>query len=229
MFHYTKTFDELLLKPADLLSNSGQFNPEQQAELFDFANHAFEIGSSLAEINASIVLTEIEIQEDDVVTPYCKLNPGRKITTLFKKASHGAFFLCTAGRKIEEASHKMMTEGNLIEGYYLDLLGSLTVEKAMDQFQGSFSKQMQQKGYSVSNRYSPGYCDWPVSDQHQLFQLFPKDCCGITLSSSALMSPIKSVSGMMGVGNEVKFREHLCDHCQSNTCIYRTIKQKKTT
>jgi len=229
IFNYTTSFGELLLKPADLLNNSGQFNPEQQAELIDFAKTAFDIGGSLAEINACIVLIGVEIQDDGVFTPICKLLPGRKITSLFKNATKGAFFLCTAGKKIEEASHNLMAQGKLIEGYFLDLLGSLTVEKAMDQFQEEFTKQMHNRGCSVSNRYSPGYCDWQVADQHQLFRLFEPGCCGITLSQSALMSPVKSVSGMMGVGKMVKYHEHHCDHCQSNTCIYRAIKNKKTT
>jgi hypothetical protein len=43
-----------------------------------------------------------------------------------------------------------------------------------------------------------------VAEQHKLFSLLPPGICGITLSDSALMHPIKSVSGITGIGKHCK-------------------------
>ncbi|MCK7538940.1 MAG: hypothetical protein MZV63_52410 [Marinilabiliales bacterium] len=47
----------------------------------------------------------------------------------------------------------------------------------------------------ITNRFSPGYCGWDVAEQHKLFSFFKDNFCGITLTESALMNPVKSVSG----------------------------------
>lgn len=226
IFNYSAQFDDLGLTPDGLFENSGQFDSEQSPELLSIAREAFETGRHLTDIAGGIVLAEIRIDGDDLETSGLRLKPGRKITNLFRTAHLGAFFVCTAGKRMEQMAHTMMADGRLIEGYYLDLLGSLTVEKAMDRFQQDFSQIMKDEGLSISNRYSPGYCDWLVSEQHELFKLFPANFCGVSLSPSALMSPIKSVSGIIGVGETVRFREHHCDQCKSTTCIYRHIDPK---
>jgi hypothetical protein len=65
-----------------------------------------------------------------------------------------------------------------------------------------------------------------VADQHKLFSFFPANCCGISLTDSALMHPIKSVSGIIGLGKEVKFREYTCDLCSQVECFHRNHQQK---
>jgi hypothetical protein len=78
-------------------------------------------------------------------------------------------------------------------------------------------------GMKITNRYSPGYCSWNVSEQKKLFSLLPEGCCGITLSASSLMSPIKSISGIIGMGRSVEFKEYVCEICSMKDCIFRQI------
>ncbi len=108
-----------------------------------------------------------------------------------------------------------------MRGYVYDVLGSVTVEAAVDKMQGELEIKMQEKELKITNRYSPGYCGWPVNDQFKLFSFFPDNYCGITLSSSALMAPIKSVSGVIGIGPKVKKHPYTCQLCDAQNCIYR--------
>ena len=48
--------------------------------------------------------------------------------------------------------------------------------------------------------YSPGYCGWPVTGQRRLFAALEPADVGITLTSSCLMRPLKSVSGVLVAG-----------------------------
>ena len=50
---------------------------------------------------------------------------------------------------------------------------------------------------------------------------------GITINESCLMQPIKSVSGIIGIGDEVRKRSYGCDICNSTSCAYRNIRKKK--
>ena len=86
-------------------------------------------------------------------------------------------------------------------------------------------RQMDEFGLKITNRYSPGYCNWPVSDQQILFLLLPEKFCGVTLTGSSLMIPIKSVSGVIGIGASVKMKEYTCDTCGMKDCTYRSTRR----
>ncbi len=138
-----------------------------------------------------------------------------------------ALFLCTAGPGISNISKRLMKEGELLAGYIFDVIGSLMVEKAMDRLQVRFNKAMKARGFKTTNRYSPGYCGWQTSEQLKLFRLFPEYFCGVRLTESALMDPIKSISGIIGVGHYVEYTEYHCELCDVVNCIYRNRKHKR--
>ncbi|MBL7968289.1 MAG: hypothetical protein JNK09_14900 [Prolixibacteraceae bacterium] len=146
---------------------------------------------------------------------------GKTVAKEFRNAETFVLFICTAGEKISKRSQDLLIGENPVLGYVFDILGSMIVETAMDRMQNEISRIAHSKGVKITNRYSPGYCKWSVADQHKLFSFFPEKCCGITLSESALMHPIKSVSGVIGVGENVIYREYTCDLCNMVECFHR--------
>jgi hypothetical protein len=112
--------------------------------------------------------------------------------------------------------------------YIVDTIASVTEEQTTDVLHDHVGKQMQMQGLKITNRYSPGYCDWSVSEQHLLFSFFPVNFCGITLTESALMVPLKSVSGIIGIGKTVKRVDYSCDSCGLKDCTYRAIRVAQT-
>ena len=142
-----------------------------------------------------------------------------------KKSDSAALFLCTAGEEIGIRSKKEMKEGDLLKGYIYDVVGSEMVEAAADLMHNDLEKNMNNSGKGVTNRFSPGYCGWLVVEQHKLFQLMPDNFCGIRLTPSALMNPIKSVSGLIGIGGNVKRAPYTCNLCDMKDCIYRREKE----
>ncbi|MFC1661862.1 vitamin B12 dependent-methionine synthase activation domain-containing protein, partial [Gemmatimonadota bacterium] len=48
--------------------------------------------------------------------------------------------------------------------------------------------------------YSPGYCGWHITGQRKLFAFLDPGLIDIELSDSCLMSPLKSVSGVLVAG-----------------------------
>ncbi|MFH1765721.1 MAG: vitamin B12 dependent-methionine synthase activation domain-containing protein, partial [Gemmatimonadota bacterium] len=62
--------------------------------------------------------------------------------------------------------------------------------------------------------YSPGYCGWHITGQKELFAFLDPQQIGISLNASCLMSPIKSVSGVLVVGHpEIHDFENDFDFC----------------
>jgi hypothetical protein len=148
-------------------------------------------------------------------------NMGKIVTNQLKKSEQAAVFACTIGPTMENWSRQIMETGESVQSYLIDMIASAMTEKAVDYLHDYISAEMAKNNLKITNRYSPGYCDWPVSDQHQIFSLMPDNFCGISLNSSALMNPIKSVSGVIGIGANVKFEEYLCNRCNLKDCTYR--------
>ncbi len=152
---------------------------------------------------------------------------GKIVTGQLSRATSLGAFLCTAGRGIEALSRELMAGGDPFTSYVASAMGSLVVEAAMDRLQEEFAGRMAARGLRTSNRYSPGYCGWHVSEQQRLFQLLPPGFCGVRLTESSLMQPVKSVSGFIGVGARIRFADYTCSLCEVDACIYRDARKRK--
>ncbi len=143
-----------------------------------------------------------------------------------KDAEEVALFICTAGPELGERSRRSMKEGDLLRGYVYDIIGSEVVENAADRMQEELKRATSETGKTITNRFSPGYCGWDVAEQHKLFSFFRDNFCGITLTESALMNPVKSVSGIIGIGKDVRYAPYQCNLCDDKNCLYRNRKTK---
>jgi hypothetical protein len=149
------------------------------------------------------------------------------ITKRLRSASTVAFFVCTIGKQFEEWSKHEIDSGDLLKGYIIDHIASEVVERIADQMELRLDEIIIKRGWERTNRYSPGYCDWSVSEQHKLFSYFPLNPCGVTLTESALMIPIKSVSGVIGLGPNAIRRDYECSLCKLENCFMRRIPNAK--
>jgi hypothetical protein len=138
-----------------------------------------------------------------------------------------ALFMCTAGDEIGQRSSRSMKEGDFLRGYAYDIIGSEIAEAAADLIQADLEKISLLTGRKITNRYSPGYCGWDVAEQKKLFTLLSGVFCGIRLTESALMDPVKSVSGIIGIGANVRFNPYTCEMCNMKNCTFSRIRKSK--
>lgn len=150
-----------------------------------------------------------------------RFSTGRIIPKMLGNAEEYALFVLTAGSGPESLARELIGEGHFLEGYIVDLIGSAMVEALADLVHMHIRHACARDGMKVSNRYSPGHCTWDVHEQQKLFRFFPAGFCGITLSGSSLMQPIKSASGLIGIGRKVAHREDICSFCSRKDCAFR--------
>lgn len=150
-----------------------------------------------------------------------ELNTGKIVTSLLKKSCAVLLFSCTCGHEVEKLSKEFMKNGHALEGFIVDLIGSELAESVAEYLHNYIEKNLSGIGLGVTNRFSPGYCNWPVSDQQQLFSLLKGNTSGIELTPSSLMLPVKSVSGIIGIGTDVKRADYKCRICNDESCIMR--------
>ena len=159
-----------------------------------------------------------------VTTSLPDFDMGKIILHQLKGSEAYALFIATAGNEYEEYLHRLTGEGDMVRVYIADALGSAIAEKCADMLEICLQESIDKLGWHHTNRFSPGYCGWHVSQQQQLFPLFQGHTCGVRLTDSSLMLPIKSVSGIIGLGKEVRRLDYTCGLCNFEKCYKRKRK-----
>lgn len=105
----------------------------------------------------------------------------------------------------------------------LQAIGAERIEGLCDVFCEQIRAEAQVAGRSPAPRFSPGYGDFPLSVQRDIFRVL--DCprkIGLTLNESLLMSPSKSVTAVIGLGQPKPADCAAgCSQCGKTDCIYR--------
>lgn len=220
-------FSELKLNVASIERVIGYKEGESHEMISEMILVILDEAGKISEIRAEYALFE-EVrmipEEKSVEINNVVFRVNRIIYSQIKMSTSIALFLCTAGPGTGSRSRALMKAGDLLAGYIWDVIGSEIVEAAADLMQEDLERRLAGEGLKITNRFSPGYCGWDVAEQHKLFSLLPGNFCKIRLTESALMDPIKSVSGIIGAGLNVKRKPYTCNFCDMKDCIYRRSK-----
>lgn len=134
-------------------------------------------------------------------------------------------FIVTIGSALEMEAARLNDYNRLTEAYILDRLGSLTAEHTINAFHDNMNRRYRNKGYGVTLRFSPGYCDWLITEQQKLFLLVDTEAIGVTLTESCLMHPRKSISGVFGLfpvaTDDTTSPYNPCVQCRKRGCHAR--------
>jgi hypothetical protein len=163
----------------------------------------------------------VNVSGDFLTSGAVQFLTGPIITGQLKKSISLALFVSTAGPEMEKWTRELMEGGDMMKAYIIDAVASEVVEQASEWLEKRVEEHVLPRGWKITNRYSPGYCDWPVSEQHKLFSFLPDRFCGVSLTSSALMMPIKSLSGVIGLGPDVQRGAYQCKICDLKDCYRR--------
>ncbi len=137
-------------------------------------------------------------------------------------------FIATIGPAIDQAVKQANSKHNLTEAYLVDKIGSAAVEDVVDAFQRLMGAHAQKRHEGMTYRFSPGYCDWPLGEQKKLFSLVDTTRIGVSLSSSCLMTPRKTVSGIFGVLPPGHVPYNPCISCGKKQCTARRLRMRLT-
>ena len=143
---------------------------------------------------------------------------------------HVAAAVCTIGDALERRVAELWDARELPLASMLDSVGSGAVESLAEYVNDLLCQQGLAAGLKVTNRISPGYGDWDVAEQEQLFRLCAGDPAGIRLNAACVMTPGKSISLLAAAGAEARIDHYFsqCARCWMRDCAYRRAPAGRT-
>lgn len=159
----------------------------------------------------------------------CRIDFGFSIQFL-RQASHALVSVYTAGQELEQASMDASSRGDLLEAYFIDIIGLIVLDRAGQAVKEIAEKQARDSGWGVSPFLSPGSVHgWDLEGQIPLCSLLPLEKINVTLRKDAVLSPFKTVSCLIGLGpgyDAVRVGT-TCEVCSKNRDCQ--MKQNETT
>lgn len=152
--------------------------------------------------------------------------PGKAIARHMKDCDSCLLIAVTLGFAIDRL---ISTAGQTSPYFALlyDGCASAAIEDLADHATERASALLLDAPYSLTSRFSPGYGDLPLNLQPKLLEaLDARRLLGLTVSSSLLLSPIKSVTAIIGVKSgscsDTSSTRSGCANCTMfGSCIYR--------
>lgn len=218
----------LSLKTADVLRREG---------LREYSKIRPEIKTLIRELLASVreahllepasayeIYTITEISQRQLSLEGKPVVHDPSLPSLLPGAKELAIAVCTIGPRLEEQAANHFNQGEPLRGTLLDGIGSAAVDSLTEEVCKLIAGEASSRGYEASSPVSPGMPGLPITEQWQLFKLVPAWEIGVSLTSSGIMVPCKSVSMVIGIGPKMArwTRAEVCARCHlKQTCLHR--------
>ena len=140
------------------------------------------------------------------------------LANLLSRCNKVAIYVATIGGDLEDLVGEFCREGAIFKGEVLDMIGSEAVAQSVVSLLEKLDRQLSLKRLRMVGRpFSPGYCDWNILQQVQLFQAL-KGLTSVLLTNNCLMVPQKSISGIVGIGDVNAELYNQCSECDRGSC-----------
>lgn len=215
----THTASGLSIPYAQIIRYAGILNGEVPDSVNDLVNKCLPVIENSAKYKACFLEVPVTIN-DNLVSFDCFEVVSKNLSVLLKGCEKAILVAATAGIEIDMIIKRAEVTSKA-EALILNSIAIAGIEKYMAVLNEYFKEMY--KGYELRPRYSPGYGDVPLGLQKELLgTLDTKRKIGVALSDSLLMTPQKSVSAIIGVGEDgCVHLDKDCDLCAKKDCIYR--------
>jgi hypothetical protein len=147
---------------------------------------------------------------------------GKLISQQLAQAKEILILCCTIGAELDDhvASLFKIDPGLAIA---LDGVGSAAVETLAIQACNHFENQVKMDGLTTTIPINPGMIGWPVNQgQPQIFSLLDCEEIQVTITDSWMMVPMKSLSMVLGIGDNLISGGTPCEYCSLKViCKYQ--------
>ena len=198
-----------MIKAEDLAKYLGKGD-----EALALAKRAVEVVRSVA-VNRCIEATAAITRENDtikVVNTVLTL-PGKDMEKLLEGCDAVYYFCATVGIEVDREIERLKLS-DLTLAYAADLCAGLWVDAYCDELEKRQRARLEEKGRTLTRRFSCGYGDMPLSSQSSFIEALKADkFLGLRLTEGGMMIPSKTVSAVAGIGYDKSDFKSRCETC----------------
>ena len=221
--------NEIIPREEEVLKHQGIPDDSEISRVIkSIMQEAYDIFTSHADPEA--LIAEISKEKFEIVFGGEGKNAEDAVLNeIYPRADNLALFALTMGGSVSRKIKGFFKNHDYAIASMLDSVASIAADTTSEYLERYYHNYLESKklikSKSVVLSYSPGYCGWDITGQKKLFKYLKPSQIGITINQSCLMTPIKSVSGVLAAGDKeihifpVGFS--YCDHCISQNCQER--------
>lgn len=195
----------------------------RRPRLVDAAALALEVGLPLVTPQVAYTTFPVSaVRHERLVLEGGAVLSGSLVASQLAAADTVTAVVCTIGPALENLSLRVAASDPL-HSLALYGVGSAAAEALSNAVCCYFGEQAELLGLHTTIPLNPGMQGWPVEQgQPEIFALVDAAAAGVTLLSSYMMFPQKSLSFVVGMGSRVNSTGRLCDFCaQRENCRYK--------
>ena len=146
-----------------------------------------------------VVYKRFKLSSDGGVEGAAFFPKGNDIAAMLQPCHEGILFAATLGVQSERMLLKEQARDSA-QAVLLDAVLSAAIEEVCNQAEEWLRRELAGEGMYLTNRFSPGYGDMPLEQTLMMCEVLDTNrSIGLTVSSSGIMIPRKSVTAVMGV------------------------------
>ncbi len=165
-----------------------------------------------------------EIKDNQVRLNNGAIINGELLPSILSKSKEFVTVVCTIGPRLENKVAEQLKKGEPLRGLLLDGIGTAAIDTLTVQVCKTLRQEAISRGNQASSPLSPGMPGFPITEQQTLLRLASAEQIGVSLSSTGIMFPCKSISAVLGIGPDMPTwtQAETCAQCSLNkTCPYR--------
>ena len=200
----------------------------RNAKNFDEKNiiNACEDAQLLIEIQSIWKIYNYDYKNQIILSQPNVIINGKSIGKHLLNCDKVACIAATVGEKIENEISYRFKIGKYLDSILLDAAATTAVEQVANSMEEAIKQKVSHEGYNMRWRFSPGYGDWSLEQQLDLYNLSGAEEIGIKLSTAMMMTPRKSITAIIGLckkelSNKNNKMENYCMNCNKNDCQVR--------
>lgn len=150
----------------------------------------------------------IRLRDSDMVLP------GKDISEHLEGCEACVFLAATIGSEIDRLIRIRSVE-NMADAVILDACASVAIENVCDNMERYFEVQYLKEKLYITDRFSPGYGDFPIEMQKVFCDLtLSQKRIGVTCNASFMLTPSKSVTAVIGLSSTPRQKKITgCKNC----------------
>ncbi|MBR4892545.1 MAG: Vitamin B12 dependent methionine synthase activation subunit [Clostridia bacterium] len=207
-----KNYDEPPVNKDEILRYMGM--GEKTQEIDNLINESLD--EIKGKLNYKVCYIKLPVKVDDKVDFGYFTCESKDLSKNLESVKEAVIFGATIGIEIDRLIVKY-TKLSPVKALIFQAIGAERIEALCDKFCREIKKN-----HFIKPRFSPGYGDFSLNYQKEIFKLLsPYKHIGLTLNESLVMTPSKSVTAIIGISDNFCKEKAPCEKCDKIECEFR--------